>query len=207
MESEAGLGLPACHYWYVLHAEAAFGQTVFLWSATINTWQEEDGGISPFDSGGLWHGFVVTQPPLPAGPDRKMLFVRYDRALPGWYENFRLHLAACYVNAAEYIRGEAPRGGVPEIIAGPPNTSRAWAWEARICRDTPLAARLTLERAYWTADDRASFDRWLEDHDALDDAQLERIQSWCLTHSRLTENNESPASAATADLIARFGDS
>lgn len=203
--TETGLGIAPCHYWYLLHAEATFGQTVFLWSATIDSWQENEGGLCPFDSGGLWHGHIVTDPPLATMQARKMFFDRYNQALPGWDESFRLHLATSYGSAGDYIRGQAPQTGVPEIVKGLPNTSRAWAWEARVCRDTPLIARLTLESVYWTEPDRDNFDLWLEGHDFLDDSQLEQIQAWSLAHSRPCARGESPALVATADLIARFG--
>jgi len=203
--AERGLGLQRSHYWYILRAEAMFGYAVFSARATIADWQPHDGGACPFDSGGFWHGYIATDPPLLTGGAKKSFFERHNQPLAVWRQGFDAYLSSNYDRARDYIRGRAPRHGLPEIMKVSTNTTQAWTWEARTRPDAPLRERIELIGLYWSAQDQDQFEYWVESESSYDDSKQEKLVAWTQSHSRRCAPSESPAARATLDLEQDFG--
>jgi hypothetical protein len=76
-DSEVGLGIPRSWYWFIARTELVFGKGIFLFDVRTTSYQATDGGACPFDTGGLWLGFIITDPPLADVDDKHKFFHRY----------------------------------------------------------------------------------------------------------------------------------
>lgn len=135
--AELGLNIPTSWYWYIGRTEKAFGHAIFFSSVAKNGWAEEEGGMCPFDTGGLWHNYIETNQrhDIHDVDFKKSLFDKHNKPLENWPDVFREYIRRNYINFSNYVKGEIPGEGVTDIIKGPPNNSKAWTWEGRIRKD------------------------------------------------------------------------
>ena len=200
-EAEAGLGLKSSLYWYILRAEELFGYAVFLWRANVSDWLPDQGGMSPFDSGGLWHDYIQTTSPLVDDEAKRVLFAQNSRGLRGWNDVFRSYLSDNYDNPQDYILGLPPRFGVPQILKQSPNSAQAWTWEARVAREAFNAGLVALQTLYWRQNQEDSFLLWIEGASRYDDLIQERLTLWVQAHGVICPVSESPTQQAVRDLM------
>lgn len=132
-EAENGLGFEPSCYWYVHRSDEDFGYVVLFWKAADDGWNEGDGAVCPFDTGGVWHEHITTTPAMTTGAQRKDFTSKHGRSLEGWMGTFEGWLETHCMNELDtYIDGDCPKPGIPEIDAT--NGPRAWTWEARVVR-------------------------------------------------------------------------
>lgn len=180
-----------------------YGYVVFSWRAKIDEWRPPEGGLCPFDSGGLWHGHLRTHPTLVDEVAKREFFGRHDQSLCEWSKVFGEYLLTNYSHVSDYINGVRPHVGIPEILNAP-NSAQAWTWEARVCRDSFRAGRVELQSLYWHRAQWDHFLNWVEIESKYDDSTQERIVEWVQAHAILCSPAESPAKRAAADLLDRF---
>jgi len=202
--AETGLGIPPSWYWYVARTETVFGRTLSFWSTAAEPWLADERGVCPFDTGGLWHGFIKTRPPLADVAEKRELFGRYDLILSGWGPKFHLYLRENYPAPQAYVHGQYPAKGPTEILPAPENTSRAWTWEARVRRDA-TKGRLLLDRLYCLEEDRGEFLEWLIDNESFDLPTKKTITSWIEEHTVLCSHADLPWQRGQRDLLEFFG--
>jgi hypothetical protein len=202
--AETGLGIPPSWYWYVARTETAFGRTLSFWSTAVDPWLADERGVCPFDTGGLWHGFIKTKPPLANGAKKKELFGRYDLILSGWGPKFHLYLRESYTAPEDYVHGQCPTKRLPEILPVPENSSRAWTWEARVRRDA-TKGRVLLERLYCLEEDKLAFLEWLVEEASFDLPAKKAITSWIEEHAVLCSHADLPWQRGQRDLLEFFG--
>ena len=132
-QTKAGLGIEGTpRYFYAMRTEHAFRLAVFLIRETRGPgWPEGVHGATPFDSGGLWHGKLRTEPSA-GSLEWKEIFHVHERPLSSWSRALEEYIAANYNSMEEYVEGRPPSVGSSPIIPGPPNTSPAWTWEVRM---------------------------------------------------------------------------
>jgi hypothetical protein len=205
-QAETGLGIEPSHYWYVLRAERQFGYTVFLSRASIDGWLKESGGMTPFDSGGLWHGFIPANPASIDSETKKSLFNRYNRSLIGWPDAFCDYIAANYDDFKGYIQGLPPRTGSPPIMTSPPSSAQAWTWEARVTRKTFRPEQVQPLKIYWHLAESDHFLNWVETASRYDDPVQEQLTAWVLDSQEICPTSESPAIRAGLDLVKNLQD-
>lgn len=142
--AEKGLGIKPSFYFFINRATIHYGNGVFFFDVDKDGWGENERGVCPFDSGGVWVGRVYTNPAMVfsrkqfQNKKRREFFCKYDRILNDWVVSFNSYIQTNYNDIKTYIEGKPPdRGdGVKEVIkATPPNYDRAWTWEGRIPRD------------------------------------------------------------------------
>ena len=204
LKAESGLGiLGKPYYFYVLRAEATFGFVIFvLGEAEGVVWPEDARGATPFDSGG-WLEIVSTEPPLDATA-RQAAFRKLDVPLRDWQNAFEQHIQAQYDTVGDYLKGRAPKSGLPPaeagfaIIKGKPNKPRAWTWEVRVPHDL-IANRLTLKTVYMVESDLDAYVEWLP-HSPLADSESRRIQEWIDDHAEVPTQDEDVVAAASASM-------
>lgn len=201
--AETGLGISPSWYWYVARTENVFGRMLSFWSPATSTWVADERGVCPFDTGGLWHGFIRTNPVLVEGAQKKALFSRYDLVLSDWEPKFRLYLQENYSTAQDYIHGRCPTKRPTEILPDPENASRAWTWEVRVRRDT-AKGRVALERFYCLKEDKDAFQEWLIDTKNFDLPTKKWIASWIEDHTVLCSAHEMPWQKGQRDLLELF---
>lgn len=126
--SEQGLGFPPSSYFYVGRADPAFSDFVCVYAPNVPA----NGGTTPFDSGGIWHGYIVASPVWSDDADRRTFVMSKQHGLCDHETAIGQWLSDHYSNdAASYVRGEPPKPGLDRIDYSR-CTERAWTWEARV---------------------------------------------------------------------------
>jgi len=173
-EAEAALGLGACVYFYVFQTSARFGSVVFLWKENpARPWNATDGAAAPFDTGGIWHGRVVTDPPL-AKAERKPFVQTHSRPIDQWLTAFVAWIEANYHKTADYLADLPPRVGVPRIVYDSRNADGGWTWEARIEKPS-WNEQISIRHVFWSHEDRTDFETWLIHRSTIDTKVAEEL--------------------------------
>ena len=198
--AEEGLGIRGEPlYCFVMRTERAFGQVVFVFADTGADDSSGDGGATPFDSGGLWHDHIRTEPRL--RPDeRPEFFRRATIPLGDWQHTFESYVQDNYPSWQEYVLGRRPVHGTPPIVLGRPNTARAWTWEVRVPGDL-IARRLELTGGSMPRADHSRYLSWLWDESPVEDRDAARIQRWLADNMILSDKGQSPSDLMESALL------
>ena len=178
MQAEKGLGIEGePRYFYAMRTEPAFGFAVFFFRQVLHSpWPADTHGATPFDTGGLWHGGIVTQPP--AGPkEKRRIFRQHQVSLPRWIYAFNQYISTNYHTINDYIEGHVPLTGIPRIISHRPNTSRAWTWEVRVPTEW-MNEGVDLAEGFLPEQEQPKYLDWLWSDSGLDDTTCRSIQLW-----------------------------
>lgn len=131
IEVEDALGLGRCLYFYAGRASKDFGDFALAFSDPSFE-DRHTGSATPFDTGGLYRGFILWNL-----PDRELWrlkeFVDNSRVpLAVWRDGFARFLAAYFASPLDYWSAR-PKMADPEgILLHPSNSWRSWAFEIRV---------------------------------------------------------------------------
>lgn len=203
VEAEDGLDIAdRPSYFFVMRTEQAFGRAVFVYTDNGTSDQTgEGGGATPFDSGGLWHGHLCTEPPI--GRDQRLdLFRAANASLADWQRDFGDYVRINYSRLEEYVLGSSPKQGTPPIVPrSPPNSARAWTWEVRVPRDL-VGVRLRLVSGAMLRTDYYDYLDWLWRESPVEDRDAGQIQGWAAKNLILSDKEaRSPSELIEADLL------
>lgn len=106
--AESGLGIRASWYSYIAKAVALYGNGLFFLQIDPARYGLGDGGICPFDSGGIWWGHIETNPRLITEIEKREFFYTYNKPLSEWPDHFRAYVHANYFSFSNYVHGEPP---------------------------------------------------------------------------------------------------
>jgi hypothetical protein len=170
-EAEVGLGIGRCVYWYVGCAvETYAGEATGLWQPTA-TLTDGEGGLCPFDTGGLWHRRFNPTPPLADQDEVIEYFETCDRPLTDWPAGILERIVSAWGDVAVYAAGGPPKSpSTPRDHSTHP-TSHAWVWEGRLREDGRVPHRVEVRELYWTEGNRRRFHTWLSRYTGLSAAQ------------------------------------
>jgi|GEM_PF-4826587 len=201
-EAEAALGLGSCIYFYVFQTSARFGSVVFLWRENPSRpWSSGDGAAAPFDTGGIWHDRVVTDPPL-AKAERKSFVQTHSRPIDRWLTEFVSWIDTNYDETADYLANRPPRVGVPGIVYDSRNADGGWTWEARV-RKASWNEQISIRHVFWSREDRTDFETWLIHRSTLDAKAAEDLIDLIQTVTIETPRHEQ-ASVEVARYLMRI---
>jgi len=205
IESERGLGLPSCWYWYIGNANEAFGHVISFWQATTSEWAEDEKGLSPFDSGGLWHNHIATSPPLDDNVKKITFFKKHDQHLRSWHEKIHSYIVRNYDSHSDYIDSHnAPKHGTQGIINAPPNDGQAWTWEAHVDINS-IDGKIDISKVFITSSDRDNFLEWIEESREFQSPIKIRLTKWMMSEGCVACPLEStPYGVARQNLIKLF---
>lgn len=135
--AENGLKIPPSHYFYVMKVHRPFDYIIFIYQLAENVASELK-GVSPFDTGGLWHDYHVKK--SMNENDKQDLFDALNYSLCEYETHFQTYLQTAYTNASCppeecYLNCEEPAQGWwthHKLDLKESNDKRAWCWEARI---------------------------------------------------------------------------
>ena len=201
-DAELGLGVVgAPYYFYVMRTERVYGTAVFLFRDTEERdWPTDMKGATPFDSGDLWHGELLTESRTEAD-QRQDIFRRYEIPLTHWRAAFHRYLERNYRAVHEYIDGDPPQVGSPPIISSnPPNRAAAWTWEVRIQGDF-VASNLQLLCGFLSEQDRIAYSTWLSYESDLDIGSLNLVLHRIKTYVRSVPPGVGASLAAERELL------
>jgi hypothetical protein len=176
-EAEEGLDFPASAYWYVWRSDLAFGGMATIWKPGAEFATSPSGaGASPFDTGGLWHGHVITEPALGTDSEKRTFAAEQQCALPACAGVFQTWLEVGYGESpTAYVDGTVPSAHVPSVSLDlAKNTCRAWTWELRLASADIGADTIAPTEIFWRELDYEQFEAW-----AMKDSTLppsERLQ-------------------------------
>ena len=200
-QAEDGLGIEGTpRYFYAVRTERAFGLVVFFFREVYNVaWPGDAYGATPFDSGGLWHGKICTDPPSDA-TSRNTIFRDHQEPLISWRQAFKEYIASNYGSMKEYIMGNPPGTGSSPIIPGRPNFPRAWTWEVRTPRDL-TNRHVELLGGFLSEQDRSTYLDWLWRDSYLDTPICKSIDLWMRDKMKFTPLRFSPSKVAEQELL------
>lgn len=196
--TETGLALAASCYWYVWRSDDLYGEVVFLWGESAATRQDNEGAVSPFDSGGFWRGKVQSDRTFHTAAEKRSFFNSVSVKMSEWRQRFLDYVTENYDNVRNYVEGKPPAVGTAGIIVGPPNESPAWTWEARVSK-TEYRKQVTVESIYWLERDRSRFEDFLVSA-TLDDDDMVAIAELMERHSHTCPVGASPGREAREEL-------
>lgn len=163
IEAEVGLGLTPCAYFYVGRCEPEFSDH----SIAFEDCDAFEAGVSPFDSGGLWFGHVVTNPPLGSQAEVRSFLELHTLGRDAYGLVFEGWLSTNYGDPTEYVDGAVPVACfAPEVEIAQDSDARSWTWEMRVPMEEfpvahlrPVAICLSLPRfqqlTQWIIDEGA----------------------------------------------------
>jgi len=185
--AERGLGLCRSTYWFIGRVASARAGVVFT-CACDGTCEPEHKGVTPFDSGGLWHGEMVFDRELPE-PERRGVFDRHNWSLAGWQDRFLGFARTAFVEHDPpdgwwhaYVQGKKPTTVVVDEPFSTDQHPLAWTWEGHLCVES---AGSLLNRGICFMSDEMYFQLrdWLDDPDQTisfenDSSLLTAAQDW-----------------------------
>jgi hypothetical protein len=175
LEAEAALDLGRCMYWYIGCAiEEYLGEAGALWEPS-GAIAVGDGGLCPFDSGGLWHRKFSLDPPLTSDNEVVSYFQECDRSLQAWPDCVWEALAAGWDDNVDYARGEPPVRQTTPSFHGGHSRPHAWVWEGRLRSDTRVAERIEIADIYWDDSHRRRFFAWLGSYGGFSSDQRRQV--------------------------------
>ncbi len=158
--AEALLGIPASVYWYVASPHAMYtGGAISLWDP--DDLANAEGGVCPFDTGGLASRFVVPEPPLGNDAEIVAYFRQCDCQLTTWPQTVVDAIDTSYVDVGQYVAGYAPDPPMTPRDHSANASSQSWIWESRIAKADSPYSRASLVRIIWPEERRRRFFAWL----------------------------------------------
>lgn len=146
-QAEAAFDLAPCVYFYVGWSHPSFGDAVFVYEP--DRFDEELGGATPFDTGGLYKRLIAADGT--ASDEERRAFVQTQNVpLSGWRRKFRRYVSTYFESAKCYVRGDRPLKDDRSRRFSRATDRRAWTWELRLERDHPVFEHL--RRAYLSHD-------------------------------------------------------
>ncbi len=156
-QAEFGLGFPPSSYWYVGRVHNLYGRVLMAWSSRSD--QFAGALVTPFDTGGLWHGKIEAEPSL-TSEEARQKFVRESSintqlAHDLFFDWLDDGFSECY----EYVGGLGPPMALLDDRLKPSeNNPFSWSWEVRYARHTRLPEQaLRLEKVFWPEEDYFSY--------------------------------------------------
>lgn len=198
-EAEARFGFPPSLYFYVGHACPTFASdgNTFVFVFAGNTFDDDEGSMTHFDTGGLYCGKVHLDSSV--DPCDYLTMHRIE-SLATWRDEFERYVSTFFDSPAAYVLGQKPtKADAHGRHFHPENERRAWTWELQLSRDHDL--RAGLKRLWLTT----------EAHDKLADAVTEIVDRqeklrWrailtaCLAPPIATDDATSLCRAAEAEI-------
>ena len=205
--AEHGLGITGRpFYFYALRADENFGLVVFLLREVEGVnWPPGARGATPFDSGGLWSGEIVTDPSLNEG-GRRSFFEAHDVPLTDWRLHFETYIGTRYKTVADYVCGRVPAIGTlppdsgPAIVMEVGKDPRAWTWEVRVPRQL-VARHLKLRAVCISEKNRKSYLDWLWRCSSLTTGESSKIDKWIQDHAIIPSLGSSEADGAAEWIL------
>lgn len=147
--TEQACGWAPCRYFYLGQLHPQFGEFAFAYAPSVET----QGHAGPFDSGGLWKGFMAPFKPRTSEQDPQVieLLKRTSTPLQRWRTTaLKRYMGAAYSqdSLARYLDRQRPDTDLTSWDEHLPanyleNTDwRAWTWEVRLQRALPLTEGL-----------------------------------------------------------------
>lgn len=141
-QAEKEFGFGASLYFYAGHACPDFGDAVLVYEPELT--EEYGGGATPFDTGGLYLGYIHAEG-LSDGKSRRRYCQSHLIDLVDWRARLAEYLRTYFSSSSAYVLGEGPLKDDPtHRLQHPSNVRRAWTFEVRVDRDHPLLERLQM---------------------------------------------------------------
>lgn len=162
-EAEHGLNINPSSYYFVDRCEPAYGDRALAFDHPDITF--DSARVVPFDTGGLWHDRIETNPPGMTPSQKLEIVERCTFRSNDYLEAFIAWGRATFPSHAHYCRGSAPSESFCAIIALSLKKldARSWTWEGRIPKERNLDGTLHPIRLFLARKDFEPYTRWVTD--------------------------------------------
>jgi hypothetical protein len=199
-EAENGLGIGRCVYWFVGCAvETYSGEATGLWEPTAALVVGE-GGLCPFDTGGLWHRKITPEPPLTDQDDVIDYFKACDRPLSDWPDETFARILTGWSDAGAYTTGSPPSTPITPRDHSNHASPHAWLWEGRVRLDEKVPERVAIRELFWTEGNRRRFHTWLARYTGFSPDERRRVLDTVQASSRVATDLYPEVATRLSDL-------
>ena len=159
--------------------------------------------VTPFDTGGLIHGKVVTTPDLDEG-ERARLIEKWSWTTDDYLEKYHAWVDASFDAADGYIRTSVPTAHLVAEIDLDKNTDFSWTWEGRLPAAPYASEQVQAFRVVLSSGRRRQYFEYLRQKTILRTEQQAAYMKWA---SEVIVEDSSPVKAAQDILCGRMGGS
>ncbi|KQZ23776.1 hypothetical protein [Microbacterium sp. Root553] len=159
--------------------------------------------VTPFDTGGLIHGKVVTAPELDAA-QRVELIEKWSWHDDGYLADYDRWVDASFGAAEEYVRAGVPTMHLVEEIDLSQNTDFSWTWEGRFPATRYTDGEIHPFRVLLSSGRRRQYFEYLRQNSILRADERAAYMRWA---GSLIQEDVSPVKAAQDVLCERMGGS
>ncbi len=195
-EAEAAISWPHFVYFYVGRPHPDYGATVALHVRPGDDFA--DWAVTPFDTGGLVHGRVLTHNEMTA-KEKVALIDRWTRTDLGYVTEMDDWIGAAFEDYAGYVRTARPAHHLVEEIDLPRNSDHSWTWEGRLAAldysEHPVAPLII----YVSEGRRKHFFEWVRAQRLVSQDKLADYMRWL---AEVVHDSVSPVKSAQDTLTA-----
>lgn len=159
--------------------------------------------VTPFDTGGLIHGKVITDPELDEA-QRVQLIEKWSWGNDDYLVEYDRWVEASFTAADEYIRTGIPSTHLVGEIDLPRNSDFSWTWEGRFPAIRYADGEIHPYRVLLSSGRRRQYFEYLRQHSILRADDLAAYMRWA---GSVILENSSPVQAAQDILCGRMGGS
>lgn len=199
--AEAALGLGTSLYWSIGTSNNIYvGPTGSFCEPSAFIEQPHTlGQMTPFDSGGLYYGYIETIPALEAH-ERPLYLDENTYSLHGWRARFLHSITDHWAGKpADYVVGERPSPGLTSRshdVAS--NTCPAWLWESRVPLSESYEKEVEVVRLFWRPQEKALFELHINTTSTLSVDEAEQLT---LRLGAIAVETDNPVLTMQAQLI------
>lgn len=166
-EAEHGLNLESSSYYFIDRCEPAYGDRAVAFDHPLVSL--DSACVTPFDTGGLWHDRIETQPPRMTAAQKTDIVERFTFSSEDYLQAFIAWGKSAFSNHGQYCHGSAPSHAFcPEIRLSLDNMdARSWTWEGRVPKDQRYDGTLSPIRLFLAKKDFELYARWVTDTTAV----------------------------------------
>ncbi|WP_285464932.1 hypothetical protein [Agromyces sp. NBRC 114283] len=197
-EAEERLGLERSAYFYVDRAHPDYGDMIVANDGPVEvaTWC-----VSPFDTGGLAHGWIRTRVELDEEQRRRLLGqwtwddLSYERQLNEW-------ISGAFRAPDDYVEAGRPGYHLVEEVDLPACDSQSWTFEGRIPVDGLRTNPVAPVRAYVTPGKRQHYLEWVRASRRL---SIDQYTEHLRLVATVVVETASPIESVRSDILASRG--
>ncbi|MDJ0015066.1 hypothetical protein [Rhodococcus erythropolis] len=160
------------------------------------------GGVSPFDTGGLWHGKMAANVDVGTDAQKRSLFSSTQVAVDAYQGPMEEWLISAFPAGIDgYTRGSDPEHPSKVDLVVVSGDTQSWSWEVHIHNMAPDLAFPRPFALHWTRGQFESYLQWLRGYTTISRQAMEEHTRFVLGISSVTPD---PYEDATRGILSEI---
>lgn len=201
--AEQGLELDRSAYWYLGRVVHIYGRVLMVWRLSAEDAPGVSGTVSPFDSGGLWHGHIAVDPPFALDAEAVKYVKEWTTDVAAGSAMFKEWIADAFVNPFEYVAGLGPP--IWQMCSRLDQDNEfSWSWELRHRKEFDVDPEvLLIDTIFWSQDDYQNFRSFLR-HGIADPSLYRALVQQLVQISHVSQGLNAARQQARNSIAARM---